>query len=96
MKTLIRTLGLATVLAFGAAACGGSSGAECDALAKKICDGKDEAYCKKARAWIDKEMVGPDGEKMSSEQTNMACKLIGEDKDVVAAYKRQAQKELGK
>lgn len=94
MKTLMLTLSLALGLSFTATACGGG-GSACDDLAKKICDGKDDAYCKKARTWLDKEMVGPDDEKLTSDEANMACKMIGESNEVVTAYKNQAAKELG-
>jgi hypothetical protein len=95
MKTLMMTLSLALGLSFAVTACGGGGGNACDDLAKKICEGKDDAYCKKARTWLDKEMVGPDDEKLSSDESNMACKMIAESKEVVTAYKNQAAKELG-
>lgn len=94
MKTLMLTLSLALGLSFTATACGGGGNA-CDDLAKKICDGKDEAYCKKTKEWLDKEMVGPDDKKLSGDEANMACKMIGESKEVVTAYKNQAARELG-
>jgi hypothetical protein len=93
MKTLITTITLS--LGITLAACGGSGGGNaCEDLNKKICDGKGDAYCKQTAAWLDKEMTGPDGEKMSSSEKNMACKLIGSDKEVIDAYKNQASTEL--
>ena len=39
-------------------------------------------------------MTGPDGEKMSSSEKDMACTLIGSDKEVIDAYRSEAAKEL--
>ena len=94
MKTLFTSLTLALGLALTACGGGGGGGA-CEDLNKKICEGKDDAYCKKTREWLDKEMTGPDGEKMSSTEKNLACQLIGGDKDVIDAYRGEAAKELG-
>ena len=94
MKTLLLNVCLATGLALSAVACGGGSGAECDSLAKKICDGKDDAFCKKTREWVKKEMTGPDGKPLNDAQADMACKMIGEDADVLAAYRKQAEREI--
>jgi len=93
MKTLLVNLTLALSLAFAAAGCGKDDKA-CDTLANKICDGKGDDYCKKTKAWLDKELVGPDGEKMSGNETGMACKMIMDDKEALAAYRNQAKREL--
>jgi len=92
MKKLLVSLSL--TLGMVLSACGGGGNA-CDDLNKKICDGKDSSYCKKSREWLDKEMTGPDGEKLSSKEADMACKLIGEDKDVIGAYRAKAAEDLG-
>jgi len=94
MKTLAKTLTLMIGLSLGAAACGGSGGGACDQLNKKLCSGNDKAYCDKTRAWLDKEMVGPNDEKLSSDEANMACKLIASDKDALAAYRHKATSDL--
>ena len=70
--------------------------ARCEKLAKTICEGKDDAYCEKARKWVDKEMVGPDGKKMNGAQSNMACKMIVEDSQIAGLYKANAAEELAK
>jgi hypothetical protein len=93
MKKLLVNLTLALSLAFAAAGCGGNDNA-CDTLVKKICDGKGDDYCKKTKAWLEKEFVGPDGEKMSSKETGMACQMIADDKEALAAYRNQAKREL--
>jgi hypothetical protein len=93
MTKLFASLTLALGLALSA--CGGGGGNACDDLNKKICAGKDDAYCKKTREWLAKEMTGPDGEKMSSSESDLACKLIGSDKDIIEAYRSQAAQELG-
>lgn len=83
---------LATLsLSLSLAACGGGGGNSCDALAKKLCDGKDEATCKKVKTWLDSEMTGPDGKKLSSSESSAACKMIMDDKDVLELYKGQAE-----
>ena len=75
-------------------ACGGGGGGACDDLNKKICEGKDGAYCKQTRTWLDKEMTGPDGEKMSSDESNLACKMIGADKESIDAFRSKAASDL--
>ncbi|HTM20542.1 MAG TPA: hypothetical protein VL172_08545 [Kofleriaceae bacterium] len=87
--SLSLTLGLALT------ACGSKGGGSaCEDLNKKICDGKDAAYCQKSRDWLDKELTGPNGETMSSSEKDMACKLVGSDKDVIDAYRNQAAQAL--
>ena len=92
MKTLLSTLALTFGL-MAATACGGDSD-HCASLTKKICEGKDDAYCKKAGEWLKKELVGPDGEKFNSKETNMACKMLSEDADVLKAYRLQAESAI--
>jgi hypothetical protein len=87
MTKILATLSLGLTLALGA--CGGSSDS-CDALAKKLCAGKDAETCKKTKAWLDSEMTGPDDKKLSSSEAGMACKMIMDDKDSLAAYTEQA------
>src|SRR5262245_31558677 len=94
MNKLITSLTL--VLGLSLAACGSKGGGgACDDLNKKICDGKDAAYCKKTAEWLDKEMTGPNGEKMSSTEKNLACTMVGSDKDVIEAYRNEAAQALG-
>jgi hypothetical protein len=73
-------------LALGA--CGG--GNSCDSLAKKLCAGKDDATCTKTRAWLDSELTGPDGKKLSDSEASEGCKLILDDHDALDAYTKQA------
>ncbi len=96
MKTLAKTLTLMIGLSLGLAACGSSGGSACDDLNKKLCSGKDKAYCEKTHAWLTKEMVGPDDEKLSSDEANMACKMIAGDKDALAAYQMKSASDLAK
>jgi hypothetical protein len=91
LKTIVTTLSI--TLALGLAACGGG-GSSCDNLAKKLCEGKDDATCKKTRTWLDSEMTGPKGEKLSSSESNEACKMILDDADALAAYKGQAAEKV--
>jgi hypothetical protein len=88
MKT-IATFVSTLFLSLSLAACG-SDGNSCDQLAKKICEGKDEATCKKTKEWLAKEMTGPDGEKLSSGESAAACKMIMDDKEVLGLYKEHA------
>lgn len=92
MTKMFASLTLALGLAL--TACGGGGGSACDDLNKKICEGKDSAYCKQTRDWLDKEMTGPDGEKLSSSESDLACKMIGEDKDIIDAYRSKAASDL--
>jgi len=94
MKTLAKTLTLMIGLSLGAAACGSSNGGACDQLNKKLCSGKDKAYCEKTKSWLANEMVGPDDKKLSDDEANMACKLIAGDKDALAAYQHKAASDL--
>ena len=90
MKNALKVLSLLSLSpGLGLAACGGG-GNSCDTLAKKLCEGKDDATCTKTKAWLDSEMTGPNGEKLSSGEAAQACKMILDDKDALAAYKQQA------
>jgi hypothetical protein len=91
MTKMISALGLALTLALGA--CGGGSDS-CDALAKKLCAGKDAETCKKTKAWLDSEMTGPSDEKLSKDESSMACKMIMSDKDSLQAYTEQAAEKV--
>jgi len=93
MKTLIASLTLALGVAFTAAGCGGSDN-HCDKLVKKICDGKGDDYCDKTKDWLEKEFEGPNGEKLTSEESSTVCKMIVDDSDALAAYRSQATREL--
>jgi hypothetical protein len=79
---------LALSFSLGLTGCG--HGNSCDALAKKLCEGKDDATCTKTKAWLDSQMTGPKGEKLSSGEAAEACKMIADDKDALEAYKKQA------
>ena len=93
MKTLA-TFVASLSLGLALTACGGGGGNSCDALAKKLCAGKDEASCKKTKEWLDSEMVGPDDKKLSSSESGAACKMIMDDKDIFEAYKAQADEKV--
>ena len=94
MKT-ITTAFAALALAVSVAACGGGGGGNaCDQLAKKLCEGKDDATCKKTKAWLDSEMTGPNDEKLSASESSTACKMILDDKDALQAYKDQAAEKV--
>jgi hypothetical protein len=92
MKKLFVSFGLAIALATTTAACGG--GNECKDLSKKICDGKDDAYCEKTNDWIKKEMTDIDGKPLGDKEAGQMCKMILDDKETTALYKAQAEKEL--
>lgn len=81
-------------LLFGTVACGGGGGGSCKTLANKLCEGKDKAHCEKTAKWLDSQMTGPDGKKLSSKEANEGCKMIMGDKDSLAAYKKQAEKKV--
>lgn len=89
LTSMLLILSLSSGLGVSLTACGGG-GSPCDKLAKALCDGKDDATCKKTKAWLDSEMTGPSGEKLSQGQADLACKMILDDKDSLAAYKKQA------
>ena len=94
MKNALKMLSVLSLsLGLGLAACGGG-GNSCDTLAKKLCEGKDEATCKKTKAWLDSELTGPNGEKLSSSEAAQGCKMILDDKDALEAYKAQAQEKV--
>lgn len=80
------------VLAASLAACGG--GDACDQLAKELCKDSGVA-CDKAKTWLDGQLVGPKGDKMSSTERATACKMVADDKEAVAAFKTLAASELG-
>jgi hypothetical protein len=89
LTKMIAALSLGSSLTL--AACGG--GSSCDSLAKKLCEGQDEATCKKTREWLDSEMTGPHHEKLSSGEAAEVCKMILDDKEALGAYTKQASEK---
>lgn len=88
----ITTLFLSSLaLCAGLSLSGCKSGNACDKLADKLCDGKDDATCKKIKTWLDSEMTGPNKEKLSSDQASLGCSMILDDKDALEAYKKEAE-----
>lgn len=90
IKKLWLALSLAG-LALGASACKDDD--SCAALTKQICEGSGIS-CDAAKTWLDKEMVGPNDEKLSGEERSMACKMILDEKDALTGYKEKAKSDL--
>ncbi len=93
MKTIIISTTLAFAMLFGTVGCS-KGGKSCKALSSKLCDGKDDAYCKKTSDWLDKQMTGPDGKKLSSSEADKGCKMILDDDRALAAYKKQVERKV--
>jgi hypothetical protein len=83
---------LALLAALALAACSG--GTSCDRLAKKLCEGKDGPACTRTHAWLDSELTGPDDKALSASDKGQACTMILDDEQVLAAYLREADKQL--
>ncbi len=83
MKTLRTAMCLLMLGLFTTAACGGS---DCATIEKKLCEGKDEAFCKKAKEWLHSQ-EGPDGKPMKKSEINLFCKMMDGDADLDAWIK---------
>jgi len=66
----------------------------CDALAARICEGQDRGYCLQARAFLDRELTGPDGQPLTGRSRREGCRLILTDSKVLGAYAREAARRI--
>ncbi|MFH2009073.1 MAG: hypothetical protein ABI333_20960 [bacterium] len=66
----------------------------CAQLAARICAGRDAAYCVRAGAFLDRELTGPGGERLTGPERHSGCRLILSDGEVVGAYARQAERSI--
>lgn len=65
----------------------------CESLSKQICEGAGVS-CDATRAWLDKEMVGPNDEKLNAQERAAACKMIQDDKDAMTGFREKAKSDL--
>lgn len=63
----------------------------CDDLKKKLCEGQDEASCTAMKKWFDAQMEGPDGKQLSSDEAEVACKMIMNDDRSMKSYVENAR-----
>lgn len=80
IKSMVIGVVAGSVLAL--AGCGKGGGA-CAPIEKKICAGKDDAFCKKAKDAFWKQ-TGPDGKVMAKSDVESFCKMMADDKDLDA------------
>ncbi|MBI3073089.1 MAG: hypothetical protein HYY84_13325 [Deltaproteobacteria bacterium] len=64
----------------------GCSGDDCPKIEKKVCEGKDDAFCQKAkqRLW---SQTGPDNKPLAKDEIKAFCKMMTADKDLDAWVK---------
>ena len=75
----------------GLAACG--KGDSCADLAGKVASAT-KAPDGAVKSWLDKELTGPNDEKLSGDERGQACKMILGEKDALAGYVEKAKVDL--
>ena len=75
----------------GLAACGKDD--SCADLAGKITSAT-KASDSAVKGWLDKELTGPDDEKLSGDERGQACKMIMGEKDALTGYIEKARVDL--
>ena len=75
----------------GLAAC--SKGDPCADLAGKVASAS-KASDGAVKSWLDKELTGPNDEKLSGDERGQACKMILGEKDALAGYVEKAKVDL--
>jgi len=75
----------------GLAACGKDD--SCAELAGKITSAS-KASDGAVKSWLDKELTGPNDEKLSGDERGQACKMILGEKDALAGYVEKAKVDL--
>ena len=75
----------------GLAACGKDD--SCADLTKKI-SSATKASDSAIKSWLDKELTGPDDEKLSGDERGQACKMILGEKEALAGYVEKAKVDL--
>ena len=90
--TLAVTLTLSAGLATGLTACGSPS--PCPALARKVCEGAGDGLCAKAKAIVDKRLVGSDHRPLEGAQRTEACAALLKDTVALQAVRDLATKQV--
>lgn len=75
----------------GLVACGKDD--SCADLAGKITSAT-KASDGAVKAWMDKELTGPDDQKLSGDDRSQACEMILGEKDALAGYIEKAKSDL--
>jgi hypothetical protein len=75
----------------GLAACGNDD--SCAELAGKVASAS-KASDGAVKSWLDKELTGPNDEKLSGDDRGQACKMILGEKDALAGYIEKAKVDL--
>ena len=86
LTILVLSLSLASL-----AACG--KGDPCGELAGKI-SSASKASEPAVKAWMDKELTGPNDEALSGDDRAQACKMILDDKDALSGYVEKGKTDL--
>jgi hypothetical protein len=86
LAIFVLSLSLATL-----AACG--KGDPCGELAGKVTSAT-KAPDSAVKAWLDKELTGPNDEKLSGDDRAQACKMILDEKDALTGYIEKAKTDL--
>ena len=92
---LVIALTLTVILGFASLGGGCSRTPDpCARLAARICAGKDAAFCARAKVFLNRELTGPNGERLTGMERRSGCSLILGDRKVVDAYARQAERSI--
>ena len=66
----------------------------CAQVVKTVCE-EGKLDCGQTKAWLEKEMTGPDDKPLDGDQREAACKMLLGEKDALAGYREQAKRDLG-
>ena len=86
--------GLGGALALSALALTSGCGGPCERLRAHVCDGRGEDYCKQVDDFLDSQLVGANGEKLSGEIREESCRVILGNVELSHAYRHKAKEKL--
>ncbi|MBK8263292.1 MAG: hypothetical protein IPK80_18350 [Nannocystis sp.] len=92
-KMTIRGLGLAALAAMMVASIT-ACGAPCERLSSYVCDGGDADYCARAAGFVDEQLVGVGGVKLTGELREETCSIILGNVELSNAYRHKAKEKL--
>lgn len=90
MKKMLSLAFVASTALLGA--CGKDD--SCAKVVKHVCE-EGKVDCDKTKAWLEKQMTGPDDKPLGGDERQQVCKMLLEDKEALAGYTEQGKRDLG-
>ena len=91
---LAATMTLSAGLLTGLGGCGSPS--PCPALNRKVCENADDGLCAKAKAVVDKRLVGTNHRPLEGTQRTEACAALLNDQVALQEIRDMATKQVAK